>query len=294
MTGLSAFFRDVESEALWLRLAPWLHIAGPSIPSGSAMPGASPPLSTLDVDQFRVAGYLRLPCLLDAPLVASLARAITTLRSHDLHPTFVYAYDEAWHMLDALRPHLSRLLGDDFDVLADVWAWHIDPRIDRGGWPIHRGCYEDVRDATGTPSLLNVWIALTDATVQNACIHLVPLSHDPHYPADLHNLTSLENVALALPIAARGALVWNANVAHWGGTCDPSCRDPRISMSFTVRRHAPFARDFPRVHLPLPFRQRLDLVAEQFETYGDKELAPDRPEMRWAAMLRGMREAARR
>jgi hypothetical protein len=291
MNSLQAFFGDVERVSFWHRIAPWLHIAA-SEHTHLANPKIPEPRERWEA-QWLTAGYLRLDPLLDAATAAALARAVTALRSHDLHPTFLYVYDETWHVLEALRPWLSRLLGDDFDVLADVWAWHIDPRTDRGGWPIHRGWYEDVRDATGAPGLINVWVALTDATERNACMHVVPLSRDPHYPGDLNNLTALDGVALALPAAAGSGLVWNANAAHWGGTCDPSFSEPRISMSFTARRREGPARDIKSVDLPLPFAARLDLIAEQFETYGDKELAPERNEMRWAKMVRGMREAGR-
>jgi hypothetical protein len=294
MRSFPSAFRDLEREAFWRELAPWLHIAQPSPAPGCSKPIALAPLSPSDNDDWVATGYVSVSGVIEPPIAASLARAITMLHSRELHPTFVYVYDEAWNVLDALRPHLSSLLGDNFDVLADFWAWYIDPRTDRGGWPIHRGWYEDVRDATGKPSLVNVWVALTDATERNACIHLVPLARDPHHPGDLHNLTSLEDHALVLPIAAGDALVWNANAAHWGGTCDPSFDQPRISMSFTVRRCAPPAQDFRTIGPPLAFRQRLDLIADQFEVYGGQELTADRPEMRWAAIVRGMREAAGR
>lgn len=291
---LSAFFREVESQSFWREAVPVLHLDQPAHRGHERLAAMASPLSRADNDCLRTNGYVRLESVLDPPLAASLAHAIITLRSRNLHPTFVYVYDETWLVLDVLRPYLAQLLGYDLDVLADAWAWHIDPRTDPGGWPIHRGWYEDVRDATGAPSLVNVWIALTDATEHNACIHLVPLSRDPHYPANLHNLNTLEERALALPIRAGSALLWNANAAHWGGACDPSFHQPRISLSFTVRRRGALAPEIPSVHPPLTFQERLDLIADQFEIYGDKELTPDRPEMRWAALVRGMRQAARR
>jgi phytanoyl-CoA dioxygenase PhyH len=203
-------------------------------------------------------------------------------------------YDETWHILDSLRPRLSPLIGSDFEVLADVWAWYLDPRTDRGGWPLHRGWYDDVRDASGMPGLVNVWVSLTDATERNACMHVVPLDRDPHYPKDLHNLTALGDAGLALPAPAGSALVWNANAAHWGGTCDPSFGEPRISLSFTAKRRADRVAGVPSLRLPLTFRERLDLIAEQFETYGNQELGPERNEMRWARLVRTMCEAGRR
>jgi hypothetical protein len=297
MDSLQAFSRNAESAPFWRSIAPWLHVdelhGGAAGHAYLASPTTPDPLGPWQA-RWRTAGYLRLDPLLDPATTAALARAITALRARDLHPAFLYVYDEVWHVLEALRPWLSPLLGEDFEVLADVWAWHVDPRTDRGGWPIHRGWYEDVRDRTGTPGLVNVWVALSDASERNACIHLVPLSRDPHYPGALNNLTGLDALGLALPTRAGGGLVWNANAAHWGGTCDASYRQPRMSMSFTARRRAGPTGDIPCLDVPLPFRARLDLIAEQFETYGERELAPERNEMRWAKVVRGMQEAARR
>jgi hypothetical protein len=327
MDPLAAFLHDVESAPCWRALAPWLHIGKPHPPDSPSPlaergPGAEvfgdpvahshparesfprgatahDPLAEKTPRHNRhrpwpASGYLELDAILDHAAALALARAVTALRARAFHPTFLYVYDEAWHVFDALRPRLAPFLGDDLDVLADVWAWYIDPRTNPGGWPLHRGVYEDVRDATGTPGIVNVWVALTDASERNACMHLVPLPRDPHYPGDLPNLSSLEELGVALPTPAGSVIAWNGNVAHWGGTCDPTFDRPRISMSFTVRRRSEIMPDIPCVSVRMPFRDRLDVIAEQFVTYGDKELNKDRNEMRWASMVTEMRTAARR
>ncbi len=289
MSSTEAFFRNVVSASFWRRSAPYLNVC--DTVGDPVAPGDIAPASRMD--GWHPVGYLRLDALLAPSAAASLARAIGTLRAQCLHPTFIYVYDEAWQALDALLDRLGPWLGTDVDVLADVWAWHIDPRTDRGGWPLHRGVYEDVRDADGVPCLINTWLSLTDATERNACMHVVPLTRVPHYPHAMKDTTGLEPLGLALPTLAGSALAWNANSAHWGGTCDPSFSEPRISMSFTLRRG-----DYPAGILALPrrlsFPERLDLIADQFETYGAREMAPERPEMRWAKMIAGMRTVARR
>lgn len=290
MNDWDAFLRTVERPDFFRGLAPGLHVE------------ASPVRSELEthapVAAFRRrwpgSGYVELAGTLGASAAAVLAGAVTALRGHGLHPSFLYVYDEAWLALDALRRRLSPLLGGTFDVLADVWAWHIDPRTDRGGWPLHRGWSKDVRDPGGHPGLVNAWIALTDATERNACMHLVPLDRDPHFPHDLEHLDGLERAGVAVPAAAGTAIAWNANVAHWGGTCDPSFTEPRISMSFTLRTKDGIAPETPLLPPQLTFRQRLDLIADQFETYGDRELDPLGPEMRWARVVSGMRLAGQR
>ncbi|MDP9034832.1 MAG: phytanoyl-CoA dioxygenase family protein [Myxococcota bacterium] len=289
MTDLVAFFRDVENAAFWSRLAPWLRVDRLSSDDRVRRPPAPPPdlAGTWPRD-----GYVRAEGLLTDAEAGALAQAVSALRAHEVHPTFVYVYDETWKVADSLRLWLAGALGYDVELLADVWAWHVDPAKDRGGWPIHRGWYEDVHDPTGAPTLLNVWVSLSDATVRNACIHIVPLPRDPHYPHDLNNLESLERSGVSLPTRAGTALLWSANAAHWGGICDPLCTDPRISMSFTVRRGSGPRLDVPVVDGALSFRDRLDLIADQFLRYGSRELARGRHEMRWAALVSAMRTAA--
>jgi Phytanoyl-CoA dioxygenase (PhyH) len=297
MQSPEAFFRDVERASFWRHHAPWLHVGhpdpdpDPEIVSKLTIPrpGPPPPPRAWPAD-----GYLRLEALLDPAATAALASAVTALRARGIHPTFLYIYDETWHVLDALRTRLAPWLGDDFEVLADVWAWYIDPRTDRGGWPLHRGWYDDLRGPDGAPGLVNVWIALSDATERNACMHIVPLTSDRHYPRDMSDLSDLQGLGIPLPTPAGGALAWNANTAHWGGTCDPSFDQPRISMSFTLQSRAWRAAALPAAPLPLGFRERLELIADQLETYGGKEMGPDRIEMRWASMIAGMRRARTR
>jgi len=292
MASLRDFAKNVESPDFFRRLAPGLHVGAPRPRLPTIAPSPTAPSTALE--PWPLAGYLSLGPVLTPATAASLASAVTALRANAIHPSFLYVFDEAWDVLDALRPLLAPFLGADVQALADVWAWHVDPRIDRGGWLIHRGTYEEVRDGVGAPGLVNVWIALTDAGERNACMHVVPLDCDPHYPDDMKNLAGLEGRGIAVPTPAGSALAWNANVAHWGGTCDASFSAPRISMSFTVRRCSHRDQDLPVVRRPLSFRERLDLIAQQFETYGEQELDPAGNEMRWAEAVNGMRRVARR
>ncbi|HEY4016782.1 MAG TPA: hypothetical protein VGM06_25780 [Polyangiaceae bacterium] len=282
-----AFLRGVSTRAFWRDLAPWLRVGAAPVLEGRPSTPRAP------ADPWPETGYLRLDPLLDLTAAASLARAAAALHARGIHPTFIYVYDEAWQVLDALLPRLAPLLGPDVEPLADVWGWCIDPRTDPGGWPLHRGWYEDVRDPSGVPGLVNVWLSLTSASERNACMHLVPLPRDRHYPSSLRDLAGLDALGVALPTSAGSALVWNANVAHWGGACDPTFTEPRISMSFTLRRpgHPTALAPLPR---PLGFAERLDVIADQIETYGRKELAADRVELRWAEMVCGMRRMAGR
>ncbi len=179
--------------------------------------------------------------------------------------------------------------------MADVWAWHVDPRTDRGGWPLHRGWYEDVRDAAGVPGLVNVWVlAHRRERAQRLHARRAPAARSPTHPSSLRDLAGLDALGVALPTSAGSALgVRNANVAHWGGTCDPTFTEPRISMSFTLRQPS-----HPAVLLPLPqplgVRRKARRHRRSDRDVRGKELAPDRIERRWATMaVSGMRRIPR-
>ena len=69
-----------------------------------------------------------------------------------------------------------------------------DPDGDSGkGWPPHRDRGEDAAAAAfkqdGMPDYCTTWISLTDATVTNSCLYVVPSKHDPGYHAGKANIT---------------------------------------------------------------------------------------------------------
>src|SRR5439155_13793257 len=89
------------------------------------------------------------------------------------------------------------------------------------------------------------------------------------------------------PLDAGGALVWNANVLHWGGPSTDRARHPRTSITFTFRRSDVAADVPPALHGRPDLDARLDLVADQVEVYAhlDRTVTPELRE--WAAIRRG-------
>jgi hypothetical protein len=292
MERLGSLFRRLDDIASWRRIAPWLSVSDTLDwrPTRTEMPDTEGSAAAARAS-LRGPGHVVLGRALPDAESEALARAIVALRDEGIHPLFVYVFDEMWRAVAAVTHRLSGALGGEVDVVADFWAWCIDPRRDARGWEPHRDFYREARGADGVPSLVNVWLALTPASTRNGCIHVVPLGRDASWPGDLKKLPP-EELGEALPIGAGEALSWNANLCHWGGKTDPACEDLRMSAGiFACRRDWPHTTS-PRVPAALSFRDRLDQIAHQFLVYGQRELPKDAPLLEWARMTHTMRSLA--
>lgn len=230
---------------------------------------------------FPRAGVALLPGLTDVRLSASLVAAIASIRSAGLPAVMVYVFDELWHLGERVERATSRMLGERYVIADDVWAFHVPPG--RAGWPPHRGIAHEVLDRE-RPEVINAWIALSDASIDRSCMHVVPLDDDPGYPHDLASIAFDASRVRPMPIAAGSALAWNANVLHWGGPCLDTAAGPRTSCTFTLVREDAMARMGIPVLEPqvLDFGQRLDVVAGQVVTYGEGQPDVDSDVLSWA------------
>lgn len=107
--------------------------------------------------------------------------------------------------------------------------------------------------ATDHPAILNVWIPLNDATLDNGCMYVVPREFDTDFArTDGHHahmnpatevqrgLSSKIHFPLhgvrALPAPAGSMIAWYGNTIHWGSTCSRFAKAPRKSIALTFRR----------------------------------------------------------
>lgn len=278
MRTLGSLFRRLEDVGVWRSLAPWLSLDDTLTWSAGSRP--SRPIAARGLGS---SGYRHVTHFIEPAEARSMADAVRAIRGDGLPAVFLYVFDAPWLLLGRVHAALQEILGIDLEPLADVWAWLIDPRVDAGGWAVHRGWYEDVRGPQGAPSLVNVWVSLSRATLRNACMHLLPLDKDPDWPDRL----GAESVQLssnhAVPSGPGSLLFWNANVLHSGGTCDPACDEPRVSASFTLRRTGWNRCPVQPLPTALSFRTRLDLIATMISTYGARDLPAGASLFDWAA-----------
>jgi hypothetical protein len=252
--SLQSLVRLAGSAAALAEIEPGLGVSGGLVHPAAAAPTRQ---DAHDAVLLQREGFAALTGMAAPAVCAALVRAIEALRARELPATFVYAFDETWAMGQTLEARISALVGHEYRLVEDVWAWHIAPGSGRG-WPAHRGVSHVVLDRDA-PEVLNVWVALTDVATDRACMHAIPLDEDPGYPNALSGLDAALESVRAMPAAAGDALFWNANVLHWGGRCAARAIGPRVSCSFTLCRADAAAR-FPDLR-PLVSLEELDLAA---------------------------------
>jgi hypothetical protein len=103
------------------------------------------------------------------------------------------------------------------------------------------------------PAILNVWIPLNDATLDNGCMYVVPREFDADFcnPDNNHaHMNPAKEVmrgqsskihfplhgVRALPAPAGSLIAWYGNTIHWGSSCSRYARVPRKSIALTFRR----------------------------------------------------------
>ena len=255
----------------WTNLAPTLHIADPTF-WAQHEPECFPP--TDFQTPLRREGYLRLDPPDGSDLIVGLATAIRSLHAHGIPPVFAFHYDEAWLLMARLRPLIAAILGPDYAMLPEFWAWHVDPATEDSGWPPHRDKGRRALLPDGTPLTLTVWLPLTDATPENGCMYVVPADRDPTYntPEEAELRFALTDIR-ALPAVAGSVLAWNQAIIHWGAHAARRDATPRISLSceFQRRDTAPFAESLLNPTRLPDFSTRQNLIARQLPRYQHME-----------------------
>jgi Phytanoyl-CoA dioxygenase (PhyH) len=220
-------------------------------------------------------GYYELPRLVTGPAVDKLRNCLELTQGVGWHPVFVFVYDEFWRAFrgPALNRFLTGALGESYAQLPYIWG-HYVPANSRG-WRPHV-------DGPTTVDKLTVWLALTDATLENGCMYVVPRNSETEEMSDQFlsrasfdskdTRTFLQH-AKALPAAAGTYLGWGPFVVHWGSTSGPLAT-ARISISVEFARRpadslagkGPLMNASPDALLP-PFSARLHFIAKALKNY---------------------------
>jgi len=112
-----------------------------------------------------------------------------------------------------------------------LWTYYLIPRRGSAGWPPHI-------DGNGEQRV-TIWIPLTDSTLENGCIYVIPRNlAPPSLPADFRRWDSIKKSELnkvlqscrALPARAGAILGWDHSLIHWGSVSHGSTTT-RISIA---------------------------------------------------------------
>jgi hypothetical protein len=224
--------------------------------------------------KIRREGYLQFDPIGWPLAIDGLARGVAKLSGLGIPPVFCYLYDGYWDAFAHIGPWLAALLGPDYRVIPNCWAWHVDPQAGERGWAPHRDLGRWSLLPDGMPKSISVWLPLTDATPLNGCMYLLPADRDPSYNTEAEDAVqvNLQDVR-ALPAAAGSVLCWNQALLHWGAHAADRPLDARISISFEFQR-----ADVQPINLPLldpldipDFMLRLRIIAKGLLHYSEKQ-----------------------
>lgn len=258
---------DATNPAFWRELCPGLTIEE-SRPTSSAQLDNLARLDAL----LRTEGYVNQPGVLAPADVARTGAGLERLFARGISPVFAWVYDDYWRIYQSLQPFLAHVLGPDYRMLPDIWAWYVPPANTAAGWVPHRDRSTAAFDPDGTPRALTVWLPLTDTTPLNGCIYVLPAHRDaglraapgPLEPADGNYHFSgneLQNIR-ALPATAGSLLAWHQSLLHWGSRASHLGANPRCSIAAQFQRAdvPPFESPLLDPHTLPPFEQRLGLI----------------------------------
>lgn len=214
-------------------------------------------------DPFWRRGFLQLSPQFTAAELSPLIEGMNALKAAKIAPVYIYLFDQPWLLFEKLRPLLAHFLGEDYALLPNFWAWHLD-EIGMSGWPPHRDCdAQTVFDIGGDKMLmsLSLWIPLTDVDETNGCMHIIEYKGE--------NGSDSESAATPLPATAGSVLGWPQDVLHFGGTYGAAAKNPRLSLSFEFQNTAfdPLAAPLLDTQNLPRFDARLKLLNQQFEKY---------------------------
>jgi len=265
----------------WRTLNPQLGVAAAA---SRQVEAATVPLQQVDDCVAAIAreGYFQLHHLLAPDVAKQMRAAMENLCAHDWLPVFAFMYDEFWQMTRgaAVTHLLTGALGEGYMQRPGVWAHRVQPVRGAAGWLPHVDSY----GKKGTPGHLALWFPLSDATLENGCMYVIP--RDLIDPEIAERFSELKTVAAtelrlllqrarALPAAAGTLLGWDFNVIHWGSTALGG-GEPRLSVAieFVSRKDAgldprtvPFSVDG---NLPT-FAERARMVAASIVEYSRHE-----------------------
>jgi len=215
-----------------------------------------------------------------APLVAEdrrseMLRCIDAVVAAGLPATFALVYDVFFEVFADLHVMLQGVLGPGYTIIPNFWLYYIEPSDEAHGFEPHRdGEYADTIADDGLPTVLTVWVALSDATPLNSCMYVVPAGRDPGYASAIHSLHQdaagirLEDIR-SLPAAAGTVSCWTQYIYHWGSRSSHRAPAPRVSYAVYCQRGdvEPVESVSLEVPSPLSFQARLAYACRGLHRY---------------------------
>lgn len=282
---LRAHAAEARDPGFWRALSPHLTIS-PQPWSTSAEPvRVDPAVADRAARQIVTEGYCQMPPLLSTAQIAPLRLGAERVVTSGFPAGFTCVYDEFYRAFQGLDALFAPLLGDWYLlVLRGLWTFLV-PAGDTAyrRWTTiapHRDLLGPDPNviAHEPPSILSVWIPLTDVTTSDSCLYVVPAPGDPDYHSRdryvLPERIRLQDIR-ALPAAAGSVLGWSMHLAHWGSRSSGFAAGPRVSVTvyFQRRDASPAHPSAIELGAPIPFDDRLTEICRSLGVDDPRERA---------------------
>lgn len=259
------------SRDYWTGLNPELHISN-ALSQPSEEPELRPDRQKALLQSLGERGYFQGDAILSLESVARIRRCVEALRKERWPAVFAFVYDEPWAIVrgPSMARLLSSALGPRYTQAPGIWAHFIQPGD--CGWRPHVDGYDG-------PDRLAIWLPLSEATLDNGCIFIIPKNRVPpriargfHEVARFNHseVDRLLHHARPLPASPGAVLCWESGVIHWGSQSQPDA-SPRISMAVEFLREGfrpPRPALSPLDGRKLPsFRERLRVIGKALLDY---------------------------
>jgi hypothetical protein len=225
--------------------------------------------------QLREEGYFQTNPLIPIATLQEMNECINQVRKAGLPPMFALVYDVFYQALGYFHSTLSGILGSNYKLVPNFWVYYIDTEDTGKGFEPHRDAeYANTIDANGMPTVLTIWVTITDATPLNSCMYILPLNRDPQYADAITDLKTpanqfaLEDIR-ALPTEAGILSCWDQYVFHWGSRSSKRAQEPRISYAAYCQRGDITPVDDVIIDIPscIDFSTRLGLICRGLYRY---------------------------
>lgn len=265
----------------WEELNPSLTIGREELVGNIEVSSLSAEEQLQVVEQFYSEGFFQLNSLLSHPVTSRLRRAVEVVKHAGWPPVFGFVYDQFWVALrpPSLMKLITAILGPGFRQSWHLWSHYVQPKRGASGWPAHVDNYR-------YPGRVTIWIPLSDATLDNGCLYLIPRDlisdqiletlYGSGEMVATRDLQVMLQSAEALPAAEGSVLGWQHEVIHWGSCHRGKQGEPRISITSEFISATAAPRDDEMTPLDLSdslpdFGRRLNAIASEILLYEKTE-----------------------
>ena len=264
----------LNKKSVWQHILPDFNITDTPLEIPAAYQLSQEKIDDLKT-AFKEEGVIQIDAIIPKEQTQKLEHGIRTLRQKGIHQVFAFVYDEYWIALKQLMPVLKQMFGEDIMVMPDIWAWMVERGAKHSGWPIHRDLANLQLAKDGSPNMITLWIPLVDVDPYNSCMYVVPANLDTNYPDNLSSYSFKPENCRALPAPAGSAILWSANILHWGSRSTRYAKTERISYAFYLQREGtPLNGPVIPLDQAFTFETRLRYIATQIMDYSRDPFAP--------------------